>query len=88
MDVKWNPAKARANWKKHGVSFPDAEVVLRDPHALTREDPDAKDEQRFVTLGLDSMGRVLVVVYAYKGDDIRLISARKASFGERRHYEK
>lgn len=88
MDVIWDPAKARANWKKHGVSFPDAEVVLWDPQALTREDPEAENKSRFVTLGLDSLGRVLVVVYAYEGDNIRLISARKASAGERQHYEK
>jgi len=88
MDVIWDPAKARANWKKHGISFPDAEAVLWDHQALTREDPEAGAESRFVSLGLDSLGRVLVVVYAYEGDNIRLISARKASAGERRHYEK
>lgn len=88
MDVIWDPAKARANWKKHGISLPDAEAVLWDPQALTREDPEAETESRFVSLGLDSLGRVLVVVYAYEGDNIRLISARKASAGERRHYER
>lgn len=87
MDVIWDPVKARVNGKKHGVSFPDAEAVLWDPQALTREDPEAENESRFVTLGLDSLGRVLVV-YTYEGDNIRLISARKASAGERRHYEK
>jgi len=87
MDVIWDPTKARANWKKHGVSFPDAEAVLWDPRALTQEDPEAENESRFITLGLDSLGRVLVVVYAYEGDEIRLISARKSSAGERRHYE-
>lgn len=59
MDVIWDPAKARANWKKHEVSFPDAEAVLWDPYALTKEDPDSENEQRFVALGLDSIGRVL-----------------------------
>lgn len=88
MDVIWDPAKARANWKKHGVSFPDAEAVLRDPHALTTEDPDAENEQRFVTLGLDSIGRVLIVVYTYEEENIRLVSARKASLNERKSYEK
>jgi hypothetical protein len=66
MDVIWDPAKAWANWKKHGVSFPDAVTVLWDPNALTKEDPDSENEQRFVTLGLDSIGRVLVVIYAYE----------------------
>ena len=86
MDVKWNLAKARANLRKHGVSFADAEAVLWDPRALTREDPDAGNEQRFITLGMDAMGHLLVVVYAYEEDDIRLISAREASPGERKHY--
>ena len=88
MDVVWDPPKARANYIKHGVSFPDAEAVLRDPYALTMEDPDARNEQRFVSLGLDSIGRVLVVVYSYEEDHIRLISARKASMSERKFYEK
>jgi uncharacterized protein len=66
MDVKCNSAKAMANLMKHGVSFADAEAVLWDPHALSMEDTDAGNEQRFIALGLDSVGRVLVVVYAWK----------------------
>ena len=88
MDVLWDPAKGRANWKKHGVSFPDAEAVLWDPYAFTMEDPDAESEQRFVTIGLDATGHVLVVIYAYEENNIRLISARKASLSESKNYEK
>ena len=86
VDVEFDPAKARANLRKHRVSFADAEQALRDPQAVTIEDPDAEGEQRFVTLGADSLGRILVVVYAFRGDRVRLISARKASKGEARQY--
>jgi uncharacterized protein len=68
------------------VSFADAEQALRDPQAVTIEDPDSEGEQRFVTLGADTLGRILVVVYAFREDRIRLISARKASKGEARQY--
>jgi uncharacterized protein len=84
--VEFDPAKARANLRKHRVSFADAEQALRDPQAVTIEDPDAVGEQRFVTLGTDTLGRVLVVVYALRGDRVRLISARKASKGELGQY--
>jgi uncharacterized DUF497 family protein len=59
---------------------------LRDPSAVTIEDPDAQGEQRFVTLGMDSLGRILVVVHTPRGDRVRLISARKASRGEAEQY--
>ncbi len=71
---------------KHGVSFADAVAAFSDEAALTIEDDDP-DEQRFVTIGIDAFGRLLVVVYAWRGDDIRVISARKATRRERRHYE-
>ena len=87
MDVIWYPEKARLNLKKHGVRFSDAETVLYDPNALTREDIESEGEQRFVTVGMDSGGRILVVVYTYHGEDIRLISARPATKRERMQYE-
>ena len=62
--------------------------MLFDPLALTREDDDIEVEKRFVTIGLDALCRILVVVYAYRDDEIRLISARRASSKERKHYEK
>ncbi len=67
------------NLRKHGIHLSDAEGVLFDPHALTEEDETADGERRYVTIGLDSLGRVLVVVYTYRGDDIRLISAWRAT---------
>ncbi|ODU08845.1 MAG: hypothetical protein ABS84_11360 [Rubrivivax sp. SCN 71-131] len=85
-EIEFDPAKARANLAKHKVSFAHAEQVLRDPNAVTMEDPDAQDELRFVTLGMDSLGRILVVVHTPRGDRVRLISARKASRGEAGQY--
>ena len=86
MSIVFDPAKARTNLRKHGVSFAHAEQALRDPMALTIEDPDARGEQRFVTLGLDALGRVLVVIHTQRGERTRLISARKASRGEADRY--
>jgi len=86
VDVEFDPAKARANLRKHRVRFADAEQALRDRFAVTIDDPDAEDEQRFVTLGMDTLGRVLVVVHTARGDRVRLISARKASKGEVEQY--
>ena len=88
MDVTWDPAKAKANIRKHGVRFSDAETVLFDPAGVTVEDPESAAEQRFVSIGLDVLRRVLVVVYAYEQDRIRLISARRASPRETRSYER
>ena len=65
----------------------DAEQALRDPQAITIEDPDAEGKQRVVTLGADTPGRVPVVVHTMRGDRIRLISARKAGKGEVRQYD-
>jgi uncharacterized DUF497 family protein len=86
-DIVWDPEKAKINMKQHGIRFSDAEIVLFDPNALTREDLDVKNEQRFVSIGMDAIGRVLVVVYTYRGEDIRLISARFATKRERERYE-
>lgn len=87
MSIEFDPAKAKAKLRKHGVSIADAEQALRDPMALTIEDPDALGEHRLITLGMDSLGRVLVVVHTTtRGQRTRLISARKASRGEATKY--
>jgi len=86
VQIEFDPAKARANLAKHKVSFAHAEQALRDPSAVTVEDPDAQGERRFVPLGLGAPGRILVVVYTPRGDRVRLISARKASRGEAAQY--
>jgi uncharacterized DUF497 family protein len=81
------PVKARTNYLKHGIRFSDAEGVLFDPMALTREDLTSMSERRFVTIGVDHLGRAVVVVYVPRDKDLRLISARHATRKERRHYE-
>ena len=86
MCVEWDPEKASSNLKKHGVRFADAYSVLEDPHALTIDDPDPS-EQRHRTVGMDSLGRVLVVSYTWRGDRVRIISVRKATPSERGQYE-
>jgi len=87
MSFEYDPAKAAANLKKHGVSFADAEGVLSDPLAVTIEDITAAGEARFVTVGLGSAGEILVVVYTEREGRFRLISARRATPRERRNYE-
>lgn len=87
MRVTWNPAKAKTNLAKHGIRFSDAELALFDLRALTMEDPTAEGEQRHVSIGADAVGRVLVLAYTYRGEEIRLISARRATRKERRAYE-
>ncbi len=86
VKVEWDPAKANANRRKHGIDFADATTVLLDELAATVRD-DSFEEERYVTVGSDALGRVLVVVYAWAEAGVRLISARKASKKERRQYE-
>ena len=87
MESEWDPAKARANFTKHGVRFADAVTALEDDSALTIRDLSSEDEERWVTMGLDASGRLLVVVYTWRGERVRLISARQATPNERRQYE-
>jgi hypothetical protein len=75
------------NLAKHGVDFADAVAVFEDDFALTRPDPEARGEPRFVTLGVDGFGRLLVVVFVERGDTIRIISVRPATNQERKIYE-
>lgn len=86
VGFQWDTKKAQSNAKKHGVVFADAVGVFEDPHAVTIDDPHS-NEQRFVTMGLDFLGRVLVICWTPRGDDIRLFSARRATSGERAIYE-
>ena len=86
MSFEWDIQKAETNRRKHGVDLVDAVSVLEDPSALTLED-EREAEERFVTMGMDSLGRVLVVVYTWRGECVRLISARRATRSERRQYE-
>jgi uncharacterized protein len=87
MRFQYDPAKAVANLKKHGVAFADAEGVLEDPLALTVPDPDSEGETRFVTIGMGSAGELLVVVYTERNGEHRIISARHPTRKERKSYE-
>ena len=85
--MEWDARKAQENERKHDVRFSDVEPVFFDPLAITIEDSESASEQRFVTIGKDGFERVLVVVYTYRGDEIRLISARTATSREAIAYE-
>ena len=86
VDFEWDPDKAANNLRKHGGRFAEAATVFEDDSMLTMPD-DQPDEERFVALGIGSMGRVLVVVCTTRADRIRIISARKATRQERLQYE-
>ncbi len=85
MEYEWDPKKAKANLAKHGVPFADAVAVFSDDSAITIEDKQSSEE-RFVTMGMDALGHVLVVAYTWREETIRIISARKATEKERRLY--
>ena len=86
MLFEWDSKKAISNLQKHGVDFADAVTVLEDERAITILD-DYPDEERFVTVGMDSLGHILVVVYACRDSRIRIISARKATVKEIKKYK-
>jgi hypothetical protein len=89
LRFEWDPRKAAANLRKHGVSFSEAETVFTDERALLIDDPaHSADEDRFLLLGLSAELRLLVVSHSYRRGDtvIRLISAWKATRSERRQY--
>ena len=88
MGFEWDAAKADANFRRHSVRFEEAKAVFDDPYAITIADHEADpSEERFVSVGMGALGRVLTVVYAYRGDNIRIISARVAAAHERAEYE-
>ncbi len=85
---EWDPQKARRNLAKHGVSFDEAGTAFEDALSITIGDPlHSEDEERFVLVGHSRRNRLLVVVHTYRGDRIRIISARPAARGERTRYE-
>jgi uncharacterized DUF497 family protein len=87
MSANFDPKKNAANIKKHGVSLSEGDGVLNDPLALTMEDDSAQGEQRFVTIGMNIFGTLMVVVHTPRGDEPRIISVRKPDPRERRNYE-
>jgi uncharacterized DUF497 family protein len=87
VEFEWDPDKAASNLRKHRVRFAEAVTVLEDQAALSMRD-DTADEDRFAAVGMDSLGRILVVIYSVRGARIRIISARKATKRERSQYER
>ncbi len=88
LSFEWDAQKASANQRKHGVSFEEAATAFGDPLSVTIPDPDhSEDEDRFILLGSTYRGRMVVVVHTDRGDNIRIISARRATRTERRQYE-
>lgn len=88
MRFEWDPAKAEANFRKHGVSFDEAVTVFDDPLAITYIDPDhSESERREITIGASGRNRLLIVSHMDRRGTIRIISARKATRKERRIYE-
>lgn len=88
MKIDWDPKKAKSNLRKHGVSFEEAATALSDLMAATGTDPDNSiSEECYVTFGVSEKGQLVVVSHTEKGETIRIISARKASKGERELYE-
>jgi len=87
VEYEWNASKAESNFKKHGVRFADAAVSLEDPLGLTTYDLRPHGEERFVFIGADPGGRLLVTIYAVRGKAIRLISSRRATRREQKDYE-
>ena len=88
MAFEWDPAKARANVRNHGVRFEESRAVFDDPYAITiADDAEEPSEERFVSIGMGELGRVLIVVYTYRGNNVRIISARVAAAHERAGYE-
>jgi len=87
LTFEWDGEKRLANLRKHGVEFADAATAFDDDQAITVRDEDSEGEERFVTLANDALGRLLVIVFTWREERIRLISARKATRRERKHYE-
>ena len=85
---EWDPPKNRSNIEKHGVSFEEASTVFQDTLSLTIDDPlHSIDEERLILIGMSQKNRILVVVHTERGDNIRIISARKTTKNERKYYE-
>jgi hypothetical protein len=88
VEAEWDPAKARSNLAKHGISFAVADSIFDDQFAISIPAMSVVGEERFVAVGADLFGRILAVSYTYRRNRIRIISARRANRSERTNYEK
>jgi uncharacterized DUF497 family protein len=87
MRFAWDRSKAADNLKKHRVAFDEAVTAFYDPLSATFPDPASQGEERLVTIGHSSLGRLLVVIHAEQGETIRIVSARLATSQERKRHE-
>ena len=88
MEVEWDDEEAASNWNKHQVTFEEAVSALDDPLAVTYDDPvHSAEEERFISIGLSRLNRLLLVSHTDRAGTIRIISARLVTRGERKHYE-
>ncbi len=88
LSFEWDPVKARSNLQKHGITFDEASTVFADPLSITINDPlHSENEERYALIGASHKYRILIVVHTERGDNIRIISARKATKNERSFYE-
>ncbi len=87
MGYEWDVQKAESNYRKHGVHFADAVAVLEDEHVLWQEDVDVYDEARYIAVGIGHLAQILTVIFTFRGETIRLISARHATKHEVKTYE-
>lgn len=88
LEFEWHEKKADANRRKHGISFEEATGAFDDPSSLTIPDPaHSREEDRFVLIGRTATGEIVVVVHALRGENVRLVSARRATARERSNYE-
>jgi len=89
LTFEWDEDKAKANFKKHKVSFEEGKTIYDDPFLLTFPDHEHSEyEQRYINIGISQKGRALILVHTERGDNIRIIHCRKATSAERRNYEK
>ena len=87
-EFQWDEEKAKSNLKKHGVSFEEGATIFNDPMIATISDPDhSEDEERFISIGMSMIRRLLTVIHTYRKERIRLVSARKATKAEKKNYE-
>ena len=86
MHIEWDPTKAAANFRKHGIRFSDLETAFYDDYGLSMPDP-YSSEDRFLLVGTDAVGRIVTVSYTWRVDCVRVISARRATRSERKLYE-
>ena len=85
MGYEWDPIKSKSNYLKHGIYFADAVAVFQDDQSITIED-EHPEEKRFIEVGMGPFGKIIVTVYTYRGESIRIISARKATPNECKQY--